>query len=86
MQKTAAETEAKNAAAKKAMADAAATMIKTQIPGGMIGEMEHEQNMRQKEELHEQLLAHDGQNQIQMLLFNDAQGKQKLKEGKQSED
>lgn len=93
MQKTAAEAESKKAGAQKALADAAATMIDSQVPGGMIGEMKHEQALRHKEELHyqnlaigsqvhEQALTQDGQSHVQMLLFNDIEGDQKLEQQK----
>ena len=78
MAKTAAEAEAKKAGAQKSMADAAATMIESQVPGGMIGEMKHEQDLRHKEDLHELQMSHETDKSIQKLLFGELEGEQRI--------
>ena len=83
MKKTAAEAANKQAGAQKAMADAAATIIDSQVPGGMIDEMQHEQDLRHKEESHAQDLTHQAEQHVQMLLFNDLEGDQELKQKKE---
>ena len=66
----------KHSSAQKNMASAQKTMIDTQavaassaMPGGMIGELKHQQELRQDEEAHEQELLHNDQDQVQKLLF-----------------
>ncbi|MCP4507034.1 MAG: hypothetical protein GY826_11665 [Fuerstiella sp.] len=83
MKKTQAETTNKEAGAQKAMADAAATMIESQVPGGMIDEMKHEQELRHTEESHTQDLIHNEQQQYQDLLFADLTNDQDLAAKKQ---
>ena len=79
MEKTSAEVEDKKAsttqrqaAAQKAMVEAAATMVDAGIGNSEVQEMEHEQDIRQKEETHRQSLLHRQEDHVQQLLFGES--------------
>jgi len=64
--------------AQKSMVQAAQIMVESSMPGGMVGELKHEQEIRQKEEQHQQGLVHKEQTQIQQLLLDELFGQQKV--------
>jgi len=68
LRKKAAEAGHKEAQAQKTMVDAAVSVQESQIPGGVIGEMKHEAEIRRAEEAHQQQLLHKEQDQVQDLV------------------
>lgn len=78
LRKKAAEAGHKEAQAQKTLVDAAATAQDSQIPGGVIGEMRHEADIRRAEETHQQKLLHNEQDQVQELIHTSLEHEQEM--------
>jgi hypothetical protein len=79
-QKTAAEVGLRTAQTQKTTVDAMATVKEAQIPGGIIGEMKHQAEIRRTEEKHQQGLLHTEQDQVQDLIHTSLDHELKLSE------